>query len=50
VRHTRGEYTRVVADIAAKAAATFNTAFAAALEPGEGGFEHGYVGGIAQGN
>jgi hypothetical protein len=39
-----------VADIAVKAAATFNTAFIATLEPGEAGFEHGYVGGIAQEN
>jgi len=38
----------VVADIKVREPDTFNTAFIAALDPGDMGFARGYVGGIAQ--
>lgn len=48
VCHTRGDQSRVVADIKVREAGSFNTAFIATLEPGEMGFECGYIGGIVQ--
>ncbi len=48
VRHTCGDRSRIVADIKVREAGSFNTAFIAALEPGEMGFEGGYIGGIVQ--
>jgi len=48
VSHECNGHRRVVADIRIKEADTFNTAFVAALEPGEMGLARGYIGGIVQ--
>jgi len=48
VTHRQGRNERVVADIKIREADSFNTAFIAAVEPGEMGFARGYVGGIVQ--